>query len=83
MPEKFVEVWESTEPWMDFFLETFFELSTDRPAAMGVTPIPSASIRSQAAYLGLSRGDFPWFRDTIRAMDAHYLEKKNNKDGNT
>lgn len=82
VPDKFLEIEEIFEPWMQFYLNAFYELSTDRAASLdGVSPIPAWSIRAYAQDVRYAKQDFQDFRAVIRIMDAHYLKNKSKKSG--
>ena len=70
---------EEREPWMDFYLDAFFELDSDRNA--GGMPIPWTSIDGYAQRHGILGRDFDIFKDLVRALDKAAL-KRNRNDGN-
>jgi hypothetical protein len=78
LPEKFIEIGEMTEPWMAFYIESFFELSTERSVGMGIGPIPWSSIFNYASAFEFTGSDYHTFHSIIRAMDSHYLRMKAN-----
>lgn len=75
LPEKIADGLELVEPWMDFYLNAFFELSTERRGP-GL-PIPWGRIDRYAERYGIEGPDFSQFKDLLREMDALYL---NNRD---
>jgi hypothetical protein len=67
-----------TEPWMAFYIESFFELSTERSVGMGIGPIPWSSIFNYASAHEFIGSDYHTFHSIIRSMDSHYLRMKAN-----
>ena len=61
-----------TEPWMVFFLDTFFEMSTERPGGMGIMPIPASIVRQYAREYGFDGELEPEFKRLIRLMDEQF-----------
>ena len=82
-PPRFIEIEEMTEVWMGYFIGAFFELCTERPAGMGLTSIPWSSIKAYAEHHNFTGLAYQDFHTIIRAMDGHYMEKKDKQaDGN-
>lgn len=66
---------------MLFFLEAFFELSTDRQIGMGVGPIPYTSLECYAQRYDFEGSDFDVFKSIIRSMDELYLSRQKKETG--
>ena len=82
LPPRFIEVEEKTDKWMEFFLDAFFELDTERISGYGIFPIPVSRIRSYAArygYEGELEEEFVYY---LRAMDRHYMTYAQSKEKN-
>lgn len=79
LPPKFAEIDEKTEPWMPFFLEAFFELTTERPGGMGMMAIPWSKIRQFAEAHGFDGESLSDFHHIIRLMDDHFMAVMNKK----
>ena len=79
LPPKFAEIEAITEPWMSFYIESFSELSTDRPANFGsISPIPRRAIDEFAREYDVPLADF---RYIIREMDGLFMKLKDSKNG--
>ena len=77
LPERFAEIEELTETWMEFFIDIFSELDTERSSGWGVVPIPVSKIREVAVLYDYPEEDeFIFF---IRGMDRHYMKVQNAK----
>lgn len=75
LPPRFAEIEEMTEPWMPFYIASFYELMTERPVGMALGHIPWSKIRLFADHHGLLGLSGQEFHDIIRAMDIWYLSK--------
>lgn len=58
---------------LTFYLEAFWDMSTDRQIGMGEGPIPFSAIDRLAVRLGLDPGAFQRLKSLIRTMDHEYL----------
>jgi hypothetical protein len=70
---------EPTVSGFEFYIESFFELSTCRSAGMGEGPIPFTAIIQFATLYEVD--DIEDFNYVIRKMDNAYLKFKDKKDG--
>lgn len=61
-------------PGNEWYLEAFWELSTDRDAGMALGPIPFSAINQYGKRLALDAEEFDTFRIMIRALDGAYLD---------
>ena len=62
-----------------FYLDAFFELSTDRPASLGIQPIPFSSIARFCEVYEIPRYEFPVFSFIIRSIDSEYMKLQKEK----
>jgi hypothetical protein len=71
--------WYLNKPFTDFqgnwYLNAFYELSTNRSLGMSIGPIPWTAITEYATYHGLSRLTTDIFHIIIRALDNAYCKK--------
>lgn len=73
LPGDIATGFELQKPWMEFYLNAFTQLSSDRPAAG--SPIPWTSIDRYASRYNVKGPDFDVFVDMIRMMDQHRFKK--------
>lgn len=73
MPEAIAEGLELQEPWMEFYMNAFYECSTERREP-GL-PIPWTAVSVYAERYDLDGEDFDTFLRVIRDMDRHSLSK--------
>ncbi len=65
---------------MEFYLNAFTQLSSDRPAGgAGGAPIPWTSIDKYASRYSVKGQDFDVFVDMVRMMDQHRFKKDKGK----
>ena len=57
-----------------FYMQAFWELSTERQLGFTVGPIPYTSVHLYGCQKGLSSSMMALFEATIRAMDQTYLK---------
>jgi hypothetical protein len=62
------------EPGDSFYMESFWELSTERQLGFTVGPIPITAIHFYAGVKGLPSSMMGLFEAVIRAMDQTYLK---------
>jgi len=62
-----------------YYIDAFNELSTCRPSAFDVGPIPFTAIAEYAKIFGVDDSDFHEFLFIIRAMDSEYLAESRKK----
>lgn len=67
---------------LDFYLQAFFDLNSERFSGFAAMPIPWRALQSYAEYYGLDNDDFEDFQFILRKMDDAYLDTVN-KNGNT
>lgn len=73
-------------PGLEFYMNAFWTLSTDRNLGMAEGPIPWTAIDRYAIRHDIWGWDFERFEFLIKAMDVTYIEfrsKKFNKDNKT
>jgi len=63
------------EPWMSWFLESYFEIATERPAGFGPSPIPWSKIMDYGRHHGLEGQLLQIFQTIMRILDNRVLEK--------
>ncbi len=66
---------------MLYFIEVFFELSTERPSGFSRSPIPWSKIMEHAEESGFTGVWKQTFRDIVRKMDTHYIAREDTPDG--
>lgn len=60
----------------EFYMNSFWELNTERQIGMGLGPIPSSKITEYGHRVGLDSDNIDLLRAVIRRMDVVYLEWK-------
>lgn len=78
LPEKWAHLEEIHENWMDFYLDAFFELVTERPPGFGPTLIPWSKIRQYGRAVGLEGSALQTFHTIIRHLDEHVVKSNGN-----
>lgn len=70
--------WFDEEPELgageEFYLNSFWRLSTERPIGFAAGPIPWSKIQEYGQRAGLDSDMMAVFSDVIQAMDKTYLE---------
>jgi hypothetical protein len=70
MPEAIADSLELEEPWMAFYLNAFFQLSTCRRDSK--SPIPWDAIDTYATRYRVTGQDYAVFLKTIRKMEQEF-----------
>jgi hypothetical protein len=69
------------ENGLEFYLQAFFDLSSDRSRGFDQGPIPWSSIISYASHYGLDYEETEELLFFVRRLDNEYLKKANSKNG--
>lgn len=64
---------------MEFYIDAFYDLGTERQTGFGIGPIPVNSIYAYASHIGLAESDTADLLQIVRALDAVFLEKEQRK----
>lgn len=63
-------------PALSFYIDAFWEVSTERQIGMGEGPIPRSAVTGFAVDAGIEGERRSRFRHLIRAMDATYMKHR-------
>lgn len=78
LPDRIVNAPELDEAF-EFYVDAFWELSTERQFGMGIGPIPITAMQAYARHYEMDdeeEFDFVYF---IKAMDATYIKEQTEK----
>ncbi len=79
LPDFVADEIEAHELWMDFYLDAFFELDTERRD--GRLPIPWTAIDRYGTRYGVEGHDFDIFKSLMRSLDRAVRDRNKDKGG--